>query len=187
MMDDGITSKFSVCRPDDYVKYQLMSQLTYIEPRASSSYTSSTLHIWMVPFKRKRDEVEDSDDEEPSFGRQILPVADLPEDFNDEPSDGMQYLFTVRYDMLSLLWSVMLIVCHRRDARYLPQVTRVANPFEKEEPDTVQRDNRVIPTFITLPSEEWRVLLVTRFRNFRKVSSAAHTVFIDILITHCRM
>lgn len=105
----------------------------------------------MVPFKRKRDEVEDSDDEEPSFGRQILPVADLPEDFNDEPSDGMQYLFTVR-----------------RDARYLPQVTRVANPFEKEEPDTVQRDNRVIPTFITLPSEEWRVLLVTRFRNFRK-------------------
>jgi len=62
----------------------------------------STLLI-MVPFKRKRDEFEDSDDEEPSFGRQILPVANLPEDFNDEPSDGMQYLFTVRYVMPFLL------------------------------------------------------------------------------------
>jgi hypothetical protein len=57
----------------------------------------------MIPFKRKRDEIEDSDDEEPSFGRQILPVANLPEDFNDEPSDGMQYLFTVRYDTHFLL------------------------------------------------------------------------------------
>ena len=50
----------------------------------------------MIPFKRKRDEFEDSDDEEPSFGKQILPVANLPKDFNDEPADGMQYLFTVR-------------------------------------------------------------------------------------------
>lgn len=51
----------------------------------------------MLSFKRKRDEFEDSDDEEPAFGKQILPVANLPEDFNDEPTDGMQYLFTVRY------------------------------------------------------------------------------------------
>jgi len=51
----------------------------------------------MTPFKRKRDEFEDSDDEEPSFGKQILPVANLPEDFNGEPADGLQYLFTVRY------------------------------------------------------------------------------------------
>lgn len=46
--------------------------------------------------KRKRDDSDDSD-EEPSLGRQILPVANLPEDFNDEPVDGLQYLFTVRY------------------------------------------------------------------------------------------
>jgi hypothetical protein len=31
-----------------------------------------------------------------SFGRQILPVANLPEDFEGIPEDGMQYLFTVR-------------------------------------------------------------------------------------------
>ena len=50
----------------------------------------------MLSFKRKRDDYEDSDNEMPSLGRQILPVADLPEDFNEEPEDGMQYLFTVR-------------------------------------------------------------------------------------------
>lgn len=47
-------------------------------------------------LKRKRDETADSDDEETSYGRQILPVANLPDDFNEEPMDGMQYLFTVR-------------------------------------------------------------------------------------------
>ena len=55
--------------------------------------------------KRKRESFEvdyygdDGDyDEggEPMLGRQILPVADLPEDFDGLPLDGMQYLFTVR-------------------------------------------------------------------------------------------
>lgn len=45
--------------------------------------------------KRRRDD-EDSDEEHPSFGRQILPVAHLPKDFNGIPMDGLQYLFTVR-------------------------------------------------------------------------------------------
>ncbi len=35
-----------------------------------------------------------SDDE--SLGRQVLPVADLPHDFDGIPEDGMQYLFMVR-------------------------------------------------------------------------------------------
>jgi hypothetical protein len=39
---------------------------------------------------------EDYGDEEPMLGRQILPVADLPEDFDGVPLDGLQYLFTVR-------------------------------------------------------------------------------------------
>lgn len=35
--------------------------------------------------------------EEPSkFGAQVLPVADLPDDFCGEPQDGLEYLFTVR-------------------------------------------------------------------------------------------
>lgn len=53
----------------------------------------------MSSFKRKRDDYDDDNFEEdsPSYGRQILPVANLPEDFNEEPMDGLQYLFMVRY------------------------------------------------------------------------------------------
>ncbi|KAG5732040.1 hypothetical protein E4T56_gene18750 [Termitomyces sp. T112] len=105
----------------------------------------------MLSFKRKRDEFEDSDDEEPSFGRQILPVANLPEDFNEEPEDGMQYLFTVR-----------------RDARSLPHVKRVENPYESSTPLSPKNDDRVIPNHISLPSEKWRATFETRFKNFRK-------------------
>jgi hypothetical protein len=48
-------------------------------------------------FKRKRDEHESSDDEDGhSIGKQVLPVANLPFDFDGVPEDGAQYLFTVR-------------------------------------------------------------------------------------------
>lgn len=47
--------------------------------------------------KRKWDEVDSSDDEEPSLGKQVLPVANLPADFAGDPEDGLQYLFLVRY------------------------------------------------------------------------------------------
>ena len=47
--------------------------------------------------KRKRDEYETSDDEEYVLGKQVLPVAALPFDFDGMPEDGAQYLFTVRY------------------------------------------------------------------------------------------
>ena len=40
--------------------------------------------------------MEDSDEDEPVMGKQVLPVANLPSDFNGEPADGLQYLFTVR-------------------------------------------------------------------------------------------
>ncbi|KAG6879207.1 hypothetical protein C0992_004446 [Termitomyces sp. T32_za158] len=104
----------------------------------------------MLSFKRKRDEFEDSEDDEPSFGRQILPVADLPEDFHGEPEDGMQYLFTVR-----------------RDARNLPHTTWVENPYEPT-PLPFKEDDRVMPEYISLPSEDWRTTYETRFKNFRK-------------------
>lgn len=41
--------------------------------------------------------MEGSDDEEPVMGKQVLPIAHLPADFDGEPVDGLQYLFTVRY------------------------------------------------------------------------------------------
>lgn len=53
--------------------------------------------------KRKREYVgggddDDDDDDNTTYGlRQILPVASLPIEFDGEPTDGMQYLFTVRY------------------------------------------------------------------------------------------
>ena len=48
--------------------------------------------------KRKRDEYEASDDEGGhALGKQVLPVADLPSNFDGVPEDGAQYLFTVRY------------------------------------------------------------------------------------------
>ncbi|PPR04048.1 hypothetical protein CVT24_010623 [Panaeolus cyanescens] len=101
-------------------------------------------------FKRKR---EDSDDEEEaSYGRQILPVANLPDDFDQEPMDGMQYLFTVR-----------------RAARQLPDIVRVPNPFEKPEPTNLP-ESIVQPSSDStiLPSEEWRQQFEMRFHNFRK-------------------
>ena len=54
----------------------------------------------MASHKRKREAFDDSDEDAPSYGKQILPVADLPDDFSGEPLDGMQYLFLVRYACL---------------------------------------------------------------------------------------
>ncbi|KAJ7094580.1 hypothetical protein B0H15DRAFT_946980 [Mycena belliarum] len=104
-----------------------------------------------MPPKRKRDDHDESDDEDTSFGRQILPVANLPADFQGEPEDGMQYLFTVR-----------------RDARHLPHVTRVTNPYEiAERPPHPPSD--ILPSVHpALPSSEWRPLFEMRCRNFRK-------------------
>ena len=50
----------------------------------------------MASLKRKRNDLEESEDEGPSFGKQTLPVADLPDDFDRPPVNGMEYLFTVR-------------------------------------------------------------------------------------------
>ncbi|THH12227.1 hypothetical protein EW145_g100 [Phellinidium pouzarii] len=110
----------------------------------------------MSNLKRTRSQMDDSDDE-PTMGKQILPVARLPDNFDGEPMDGMQYLFTVR-----------------RDARKLPNFTRVENPFsiecaKMETPDAPATDR----ARVVLPSEEWRTVFLTRFKNFRKNSAQA--------------
>ncbi|KDQ64309.1 hypothetical protein JAAARDRAFT_118826 [Jaapia argillacea MUCL 33604] len=99
--------------------------------------------------KRKRDE-EDSDYEDPVPGRQILPVANLPDDYNGPITDGLQYLFTVR-----------------RDARRLPHTVRAANPYEVPEVPRPKL-NTEPQRHPSLPSDEWRDIFVTRFKNFRK-------------------
>ncbi|KAF8914158.1 survival motor neuron interacting protein 1-domain-containing protein [Gymnopilus junonius] len=106
----------------------------------------------MASYKRKREIIEDSDEESPSYGKQILPVANLPNDFSGEPMDGMQYLFLVR-----------------RDARQLPGTVRVANPYEKTEvPLSEQGATERLSARPFLPTEDWRQTFESRFQNFRK-------------------
>ncbi|KAJ7721160.1 hypothetical protein DFH07DRAFT_302155 [Mycena maculata] len=102
-----------------------------------------------MPPKRKRSASDSSDEE--SFGRQILPVANLPADFEGTPEDGMQYLFTVR-----------------RDARHLPHVTRVANPYEIPERLPPPPSDNLPAVHPALPSPEWRTSFETHYKNFRK-------------------
>ncbi|KAI6130371.1 survival motor neuron interacting protein 1-domain-containing protein [Pisolithus croceorrhizus] len=99
--------------------------------------------------KRKRGDREDSDLDEPAPGKQILPVANLPEDFNGDPSDGMQYLFLVR-----------------RDARRLPHIKRVHNPYEESARPPVLPVSA--PAKGILPCEKWRDTFQSHFRNLRK-------------------
>ncbi|KAJ7178948.1 hypothetical protein C8R46DRAFT_1071970 [Mycena filopes] len=94
---------------------------------------------------------EDGGDEDTSFGRQILPVAHLPADYEGTPANGMQYLFTVR-----------------RDARQLPHITRVPNPYEIPERLPHPPSDILPAVHPELPSPEWRALFETRYRNFRK-------------------
>ncbi|KAJ3554405.1 hypothetical protein NM688_g3130 [Phlebia brevispora] len=115
--------------------------------------------------KRKRSDIEDSDSDEPSLGRQVLPVANLPENFDGVPQDGLQYLFTD----------------DRRDARRLPHVTRAANPYEiKEEPAEALADLQTLSSsHSALPSEDWREIFLIRFRNFKK-NCVQPTIHIDV-------
>ncbi|KAI0774052.1 hypothetical protein C8Q74DRAFT_1217954 [Fomes fomentarius] len=118
-------------------------------------------------LKRKADELDDSDDEEPMLGRQVLPVANLPDNFHGVPMDGLQYLFTVR-----------------RDARLLPHVKRVVNPYEVPEvppPSTTQISGpgEEFARIGILPSEEWRETFLRRFKNFRK-NSTQPTIHVHI-------
>ncbi|KAI6035093.1 survival motor neuron interacting protein 1-domain-containing protein [Pisolithus orientalis] len=99
--------------------------------------------------KRKREEPEDSDLDEPAPGKQILPVANLPEDFNGDPADGMQYLFLVR-----------------RDARRLPRIKRAHNPYEESVRPPVLPLSALAKG--VLPCEKWRDIFQSRFRNLRK-------------------
>ncbi|KAI0751527.1 hypothetical protein C8Q80DRAFT_1157788 [Daedaleopsis nitida] len=124
-------------------------------------------------LKRKVDDLDDSD-EEPMLGRQVLPVANLPDTFDGVPMDGMQYLFTVR-----------------RNARLLPRTTRVANPYEPPEvpyPPPAQAPGLEADPRCKniLPSEEWRETFLRRFKNFRK-NSVQPTIHVHIPDTSTKL
>ena len=129
--------------------------------------------------KRKRDEYEASDDEDGHvLGKQVLPVADLPFNFDGVPEDGAQYLFTVRYVLILRLGQhivlAVLIGCMpcRRDASLLPHITRVDNPYAiPEAPANVAPDPSTSHTSRkpAVPSKEWRGVVEKRFRNLKRV------------------
>ncbi|KAF9247370.1 hypothetical protein BU15DRAFT_38753 [Melanogaster broomeanus] len=101
--------------------------------------------------KRKREESDDSDSDEIVPGKQILPVANLPDNFDREPEDGLQYLFLVR-----------------RDARRLPHTTRVCNPYEMPEINITAQAVLPQASVNLLPCEEWRAAFQSHFHNLRK-------------------
>lgn len=127
--------------------------------------------------KRKRDEYESLDDEnELVLGRQVLPIAVLPFDFDGVPEDGAQYLFTVRCAGAATRITYTMdsdhLISQRRDANLLPHVTRVDNPYATHETSV-----DVVPTQSSdhslrkpaMPSEEWRSVVEERFKNLRRV------------------
>ena len=126
--------------------------------------------------KRKHAGGGDDDDDDATYGlRQILPVASLPIDFDGEPTDGMQYLFTVRYvPSITLLSVSETDNIYRRDARRLPNIKHVDNPYtplpvqSAIQPLSEPTKNVEAPSL--LPSKEWRSKFEHRFRNFRGVS-----------------
>ncbi|KAF8743333.1 Survival motor neuron (SMN) interacting protein 1, partial [Rhizoctonia solani] len=102
-----------------------------------------------MPPKRKRTQADDEDEDTSLLGNQVLPIANLPDDFAGEPEDGMQYLFLVR-----------------RDARSLPNTTRVTNPYATpniQEPSSTQK-----PPHPCIPSEDWRA-------EFENKASPSHS------------
>ncbi|KAI9466987.1 hypothetical protein BJY52DRAFT_35757 [Lactarius psammicola] len=104
----------------------------------------------MAPSKKRKRENECDDDDDTTYGlRQILPVANLPIDFDGEPQDGLQYLFLVR-----------------RDARKLPGVKHVANPYAFIPPQPTQPICRAKAAPL-LPCKEWRSKFACHFHNFR--------------------
>ncbi|KAG8935029.1 hypothetical protein FRC01_010534 [Tulasnella sp. 417] len=105
------------------------------------------------------DEDEAYPNDPPRIGCQVLPVADLPEDFAGEPQDGMQYLFTVR-----------------RDAAALPNVTKVPNPSGELQP--IRPPSPPAPALnnvsnSAVPSQRWRETFEKRFTDLRDAIATA--------------
>lgn len=129
----------------------------------------------MAPSKKRKRETEhiDSDDDDSAtYGlRQILPVANLPIDFNGEPLDGMQYLFLVRCVLSFLSYGITCRRINRRDARKLPGVKHVANPYAFVPPQSNQLTCHTKADPL-LPCKEWRSKFERHFHNFRGVSES---------------
>ncbi|KAG8847355.1 hypothetical protein FRB91_011869 [Serendipita sp. 411] len=106
--------------------------------------------------------MSDSDGEAMDYApNQVLPVANLPMNFDGVPQDGLEYLFTVR-----------------RDSKLLPRFTRVPNPYEVQEAPIrapaaasmlkeTDGSTEDASSSMTMPSDEWKQAFLQNFRNYR--------------------
>ncbi|KAG8988529.1 hypothetical protein FRB90_002691 [Tulasnella sp. 427] len=122
-----------------------------------------------IPAATNKAEAEEDDltypDSPPRVGNQVLPVADLPQDFTGVPKDGMEYLFMVR-----------------RDAAALPTFTKVSigHPFATPTWDVQQKSSSPPPIHASpdppnsaIPSQRWRQTFEKRFMALRQTIAAA--------------
>lgn len=83
---------------------------------------------------------------------------------------------------LSHAWyKVQTTYFHRRDARSLPDVTRVANPYELPGDHLQPPTHDFTPSHPALPTLEWRTIYKSHFYNFRRVCLTAVMHFILLI------
>lgn len=68
-----------------------------------------------------------------------------------------------------------LMIFFRRDARSLPNTTRVINPYETFVPPSMSAARK--PPHPCIPSEEWRASFEESFKAFRQVSGLIAVVY----------
>lgn len=109
-------------------------------------------------------------------GSQVLPVAELDDDFAGDPEDGSQYLYLVRCVHRARLYGNELTSeSRRREAASHARIHRVDNPYEVAEA-AVQRAHTATPA--SRPSEAWRETFVRNFDAARKVCDVASDILL---------
>ncbi|BGP40341.1 hypothetical protein JCM10449v2_004303 [Rhodotorula kratochvilovae] len=108
----------------------------------ADSFVGMTIHF--TPPAPSRD---DGQAPRGGLGSQVLPVAELGDEFEGDPENGMQYLYLVR-----------------REAATHAKVLRVDNPYEVLE--TAPATQQLAPS--SRPSEAWREVFVRNFQAARQ-------------------
>lgn len=125
------------------------------------------------------DQPVESEQDAPRGGStsQVLPVEELPESWNGEYDNAMQYLYHVR--SVNAFSSCAAGLCwYRQQADKCPAVVRAENPYTATAPTAAPVEDvamgTVASTSYQKPSEENRQAFVEQFKVLREVSHSAH-------------
>jgi len=133
----------------------------------TDSRIGMTFHFTPAPQSR-----DDSQAPRGGLGSQVLPVAELGDDFAGDPEDGSQYLFLVRCAPSAVLesWSRAdpSRAPRRREAATHAKVVRVENPYAGSE--AASTPVQAAPA--SRPSAAWREAFVRNFEAARQVNSS---------------